>query len=120
MRGLRGGVLLKMTSWAYPGRGEANVVRIFLLSSISLLVAGCAATPNVTRERMTLGEANIDGMKCRREASGASSIPKTICASPALWDRYDKSEAEKSDVFLDDVRETTDNRRLDRNPSPWN
>jgi hypothetical protein len=89
------------------------MTRIFLVASTAVLLAGCAATPLVTKERMTLGEANISGMECRREVSVRSSMPKTTCASPELWAKYDKAEAGKTELFFSGIRDD-DNRMLGR------
>jgi hypothetical protein len=91
------------------------MTRTFLVVSTAVFVAGCTATPTVTKQRMTLGEANISGMECRRETSLLSSIPKTTCASPAVWAKYDKREADKSAQFFDDIHDNADNRILYRN-----
>ena len=43
------------------------VLRTITLSGLgvaAIALAACSSTPTVTRERMTLGEANIDGMEC--------------------------------------------------------
>ena len=90
------------------------MTRTFLVVSAAVLVTGCV-TPTVTKERMTLGEANISGMECRREVSVLSSIPKTICASREVWASYDKREADKSAQFFDDIHDNADNRILYRN-----
>jgi hypothetical protein len=91
---------------------EANVARFFLVLSVGVLVTACSATPIVTKQRMALGEANVENMECRREAPGGSSIPRTVCTSPETWKRYDKAQADKSAAFFDRVAENPDNRVL--------
>ena len=91
------------------------MTRTFLVVSTAVLIAGCTLTPTVTKERMTLGEANISGMECRREVSVLSSIPKTTCASREVWANYDKRESDKSAQFFDDIHDNADNRVLYRN-----
>ena len=68
------------------------------------LVAGCSMTPAVTKERMTLGEANIEGMECRREAPIGSNKPKTICASPQAWAQFDKDARRESELAFEQAR----------------
>jgi len=76
------------------------------------LASGCSMTPSVTKQRMTLAEANITDMKCRRGASTGTSIPKTVCADPAIWAKYDAHNADESDKFIDEARDNVDNRIL--------
>jgi hypothetical protein len=89
------------------------MTRTFLVVSTVAFLTACSATPLVTKERMTLGEANISGMECRRETSIRSSMPKTTCASPELWAKYDQAEAGKTELFFSGIRDG-DNRMLGR------
>jgi hypothetical protein len=89
------------------------MTRTLLIVSTVVLLSGCTATPLITKERMTLGEANISGMECRRETSVRSSMPKTTCASPELWAKYDARENEKTELFFGGIRDG-DNRMLGR------
>ena len=77
--------------------------------------AGCTMTPTVTKARMTLGEANIEGMVCKRVTTTGTSIPKTVCASPEAWKRYDAKQEDRSERIIDDARDNNDNRVLYRN-----
>jgi hypothetical protein len=90
------------------------MTRTFLVLSAAAFITACSTAPTVTKQRMTLGEANIGGMECRRETTIRSSIPKTICASHELWARYDKREADNSAQLFDDIHDNADNRNLGR------
>ena len=59
----------------------------FCIAAITL--AACSSVPTVTKERMTLGEANIDGMDCRREKArfGYRSRAGQAALSVLLHDR---------------------------------
>lgn len=52
------------------------------------LAAGCV-TPSVNKQVTTLGQVDMTGMVCRRAAPTGSSLPKTVCATQAAWDRED-------------------------------
>jgi hypothetical protein len=67
------------------------MARTFLVVSTAVLIAACAAMPTVTKERMTLGEANISGMECRRDRPINTNVPRTICASPQAWAAFDEN-----------------------------
>lgn len=88
------------------------MARTILLAGLVVLTAGCAVTPLVTKSRMTLGEAGIENMECRREVSISSNIPKTICAEAGTWKAWDTQEADKSERFIDIARDGNDNRVL--------
>lgn len=88
------------------------MARTILLIGLVALTTACAATPLVTKSRMTLAEAGIKDMECRRETPTNSQIPKTTCAEPSLWAAWDKREAEKSERLIDIARDGNDNRRL--------
>lgn len=60
------------------------------------VLAACSTTPLVTREKMTLGQANIEGMECRQEKAIDTNIPRTICASPQAWARFDARRRQES------------------------
>jgi hypothetical protein len=91
---------------------ERAMLRTILLVGLIGLTAGCSATPLVTKSRMTLGEANIDDMECRRGLLQGSNIPKTVCASEAAWNASEKRQADLSQAFLDKVQSANDNRIL--------
>jgi hypothetical protein len=86
--------------------------RAAALLGLAVMAAGCSMTPSVTKERMTLADTDISGMECRRILNTGTSIAKTMCANPESWKRYDTAQAEKSQTFLDDVRDGNDNRML--------
>ncbi len=90
------------------------MVRAILLAGVFAVTAGCAATPLVTKSRMTLAEANIENMECRRETVAGSLVPKTVCASANVWKVSDEREAEESARFIDTARDGNDNRILYR------
>lgn len=91
------------------------MARTFLMLTAAALVTGCSMTPIVTKQRMTLGEANIEGMECRWQTPPGSSIPKNYCAKPEYWARFDKRETDKSQAFYKDLHDNADNRILYRN-----
>ena len=72
-------------------------MRITLALAAIAAVSACA-TPDVTKQRMTLGEANISGMECRRETPIGTNMPRTVCASPEAWAKFD--EAARYENFL--------------------
>jgi hypothetical protein len=71
------------------------------------LVAGCVTEPVVAKQRMTLGEANIEGMECRREKPMGTAQPKTICADPDAWARYDAAARYESELAFQKARTTS-------------
>ena len=89
------------------------MTRILLGVATAALLAGCSTTPLISKERMTLGEADITGMECRRETSVASSLPKTMCAKPEYWAKFDRREQDKTSSFFREIRDD-DNRNLGR------
>jgi hypothetical protein len=86
--------------------------RATALLGLAVMAAGCSMTPTVTKERMTLADANIGNMECRRGPPAGTAIPKTVCADPEAWKRFDTRQAEISNNFLDDARDGNDNRLL--------
>lgn len=79
--------------------------RVFLVLAASLAMsAACTMTPAYTKQKMTLGEANIEGMECRTANPAGSNRPQTICASPALWKKYDEAQEFNTDQTLDNIR----------------
>lgn len=85
----------------------SHILRLHLgLAGIAtaIVLAGCAATPLVTKERMTLGEANIEGMECRRDKPITTNIPRTICASPQAWAAFDERRRSETDDLLAEGR----------------
>ncbi len=83
-----------------------NSFRLTLASTVlaAASLTGCAAAPLVTKERMTLGEANIDGMECRRDKPITTNIPRTICASPQAWAAFDERRRSETDELLAEGR----------------
>jgi hypothetical protein len=80
-------------------------MRIVLALAAFAAVAACSTTPTVTKERMTLGEANISGMECRRARPIDTNLPRTICANPSSWAAYDKQARTATDDLLSRGRE---------------
>jgi hypothetical protein len=84
------------------------MIRTALILSAALLgTTACTMTPIVTKQRMTLGEAKIDGMECRREKSVGSSMPKTICTSKESWKQFDAKALAESEALFDRQRQAT-------------
>ncbi|HVY87604.1 MAG TPA: hypothetical protein VG942_01955 [Hyphomonadaceae bacterium] len=65
------------------------------------VTVGCTTTPAFTRERMTLGEAGITGLECRREQELGSTFKKTICAKPEDWKKLDDKQRRETDLVFD-------------------
>jgi hypothetical protein len=80
------------------------MVRIFLLIATVSLISACTAVPLVTKQKMTLGEVDIEGMECRREKPITSNMPKTVCASPEAWKAFDEAAAYENERGFDQVR----------------
>jgi hypothetical protein len=79
-----------------------------LFSGISLAavaLSACSMTPTVTKQRMTLGEANIEGMECRRDVPIDTNIPRTICASATAWAAFDENRRRETDSILAEGRQ---------------
>lgn len=85
---------------------------IGLVALGATMAAGCSMTPLVTKERMSLGEADITGMECRRIIPANSNIPKKMCAKPESWAKFDTRQADIAANFIDDARDGNDNRML--------
>ena len=70
---------------------------------LAVMASGCM-TPTVTKARMTLGEANIEGMECRRDTPIGTAQPRTICASPEAWAKVDKDARRESELAFEQGR----------------
>ncbi len=93
------------------------MLRIALLASIvtaTLVVSACSTTPLVTRERMTLGEANIEGMVCRKDKPPDTNIPRTICASPEAWAVFDERRQRETAALMAEGRKYANVGRFNR------
>ena len=75
-----------------------------ILGAACLGASACSLTPTVTKSRMTLGEANIEGMECRREVPIGSNQPRTVCASPQAWAAYDRNQRLASEDLFRETR----------------
>jgi hypothetical protein len=75
-------------------------MRTVLVLAAVVAIAGCSIAPKVTKQRMTLGEADISGMECRRAKPIDSNLPRTICASPTSWAAYDEQARAATDDLL--------------------
>jgi hypothetical protein len=75
-------------------------MRTVLALAAFAAVAACTTTPTVTKQRMTLGEANISGMECRRGKPIDTNLPRTICASPEAWASYDEQARRATDELM--------------------
>ena len=80
------------------------MMRTILVLATIASVAGCTTVPTVTKQKMTLGEANISGMECRRERPIDSNLPRTICASPRAWAAFDEARSQETDDILAEGR----------------
>jgi hypothetical protein len=78
-------------------------MRTVLIVAALAAIAGCSTAPSITRQKMTLGEADISGMECRRAPPTGSNMKQTVCASPEAWAEYDKKrEFENKQIFETD------------------
>lgn len=84
------------------------------LGATVFVLAACAVTPTVTKERMTLGEANIEGMECRKDRAPDTNIPRTICASPESWAVFDEKRRRESAALLAEARKYSNVGRFNR------
>jgi hypothetical protein len=79
-----------------------------------MVLSACTTTPSVTKQTMTLAEANIDGMECRRDTPPDTNIPRTICASPESWAVFDERRRRESEALLAKGREYSNVGRFNR------
>jgi hypothetical protein len=91
------------------------MTRTFLVVSAAVLTVGCTMTPAVTKERMTLGEADISGMECRREKPIDTNLPRTICASRQAWAAFDDDRSRETDDILAEGRKNANVGAFNRN-----
>ena len=89
--------------------------RTALILTVAAVLVGCSATPIVTKQRMTLGEANIEGMECRKDAPPDSNIPRTICASSRAWAAFDENRQRETDAILAEGRRNANVGAFNRN-----
>jgi hypothetical protein len=85
-----------------------------ILSAAFLGTTACTMTPTVTKQRMTLGEANIEGMECRRDKSIGTVMPKTICASKESWAQFDAKALAESEAVFSSQRQAANVGRFNR------
>ncbi len=83
-----------------------------LAAASLLLVSACAATSGVARERTELTPAQIAemGLECRRETGTGTNIPRSVCASPESWDRYEAATSEDTQRLFDELGKTPNDR----------
>ncbi len=79
------------------------MIRTFLILALAATATACAA-PTVTKQRMTLGEANIEGLECRRETPIGTAFPRTICASAEAWASFDAKARLENDLAFQKAR----------------
>lgn len=91
--------------------------RTILLAGLgagAIAISACSTTPLVTRETMTLGEANIEGMECRKDRPPDTNIPRTICASPEAWAAFDDRRRRETEDLLAEGRKYANVGRFNR------
>ena len=69
---------------------------------VSAALMGCATS--IDKQKMTLGEANIEGMECRREKPIGTQFYQTVCASPEAWAQYDEATEYETDLAFEQGR----------------
>ena len=79
-------------------------MRTALVLAAFAALAGCTTAPAVTKQQMTLAQANISGMECRRETPIGSNKERTVCASPEAWDKFDAEQKREADYDMEAVR----------------
>lgn len=82
------------------------IARPLALAAIALAFTACAAQPTISRERTQLTPQQIAdmGLECRRDTAINTTIPRSICASPAAWDRYEADGADDSRRLAEEFR----------------
>jgi hypothetical protein len=84
------------------------------IGASAIAVSACSTTPLVTRETMTLGEANIEGMECRKDRPPDTNIPRMICASPEAWAAFDARRRRETEDLLAEGRKYANVGRFNR------
>jgi hypothetical protein len=79
------------------------MIRTFLILAVAATATACA-TPSVSKQRMTLGEANIEGLECRHETPIGTVFPRTICASAEAWTKFDARARFENDLAFQKAR----------------
>lgn len=87
---------------------------LFAALAATTVVSACSTTPLVTSEHMTLGEANIEGMECRKDRPPDTNIPRTICASPEAWAAFDERRRRETADLLAEGRKSGNVGRFNR------
>ena len=88
-----------------------------VLAFVSIaLLTGCTTTPLVTKERSMMTPAQIKeaGLECRKNVAIDTNIPRTICASPKSWARYEARARGATDELLAKGREQSNVGRFSR------
>lgn len=88
-------------------RGSGRYLALTLGLAVAAMAPGCSIAPAYTKTVTTLGEVDTTGLVCRRSKPTGSSIPKTICASQAAWDKRDADEEAASARMHDDASRHT-------------
>lgn len=92
------------------------MMRMFLAPALcAAALAACSTTPLVSREKMTLGEANIEGLECRHERAIDTNIPRTICATPQAWAKFDERRRQESADLMAEGKKYSNAGRYNRN-----
>ena len=91
-----------------------SLIKLSGFGVAAIVLTACSATPTVTKERMTLGEAGIEGMDCRREKAPDTNIPRTICASPEAWAVFDDKRRRETEALLAEGRKYANVGRYNR------
>lgn len=91
-----------------------GLIKVSSFGLAAIVLAACSTTPTVTKERMTLGEAGIEGMDCRREKAPDTNIPRTICASPEAWAVFDDKRRRETEALLAEGRKYANVGRYNR------
>jgi hypothetical protein len=82
------------------------MIRIALTLTVAGVLAACTTQPTVTKQRMTLGEANIKGLECRDEKPIGTNFGRTVCASPEAWKKFDAAARYENDLAFQKARTT--------------
>ena len=83
------------------------MIRIASIAALLVLISGCSTQPSVIKQRMTLGEANIEGLECRRDTPMGTNLPRTVCASAEAWAKFDAAARYESDLAFEKARSGT-------------
>lgn len=92
--------------------------RYLLISGVLLsgfVLSGClSAKPLVTKQMMTLAEADISGLECRSDTPPDTNIPRTICATKESWATFDLRRRQETEALIAEAHKYSNVGRYNR------